>query len=433
VEAERLLGKSMGMTIAEKIMAAHIGGKAVATGEIIMPGVDMLFGNELGTALAIHGKEDILKSNDIFDHRRVAIIPDHFTPNKDVISADVNKTVRDFAKAQGIEHYFEVGRLGIEHIVLHEKGLICPGELIVGADSHTGTYGALGALAISVAATDFFYVLMTGEIWLRVPETIKVVLSGAFPDYVSGKDVILELIGKLGVDGANYKMLEFTGDGVRSLTMADRFTVCNMAVEAGAKSAIFAPDEITEEYVRPRAARPYTFYSSDPDASYVETVEIDLSSLTPRLACPHSPGNVKPAVDVAKDKLPVDQVFIGSCTNGRIEDLRVAAGILKSRKIAPHLRLIVIPGSREVYSTALDEGLIKIFTEAEAVVGPPCCGPCIGGHMGLLAAGERCVSTTNRNFKGRMGSLESEVYLAGVPVAAATAIKGYIALPEEVE
>ena len=421
----------MGMTIAEKIMSAHLNGKSVITGEIIMPAVDMVFSNELGMALAIHGREDILKAG-VFDRSRVAVIPDHFTPNKDIASAEVCKAVRDFAKEQGIENYFEVGRLGIEHVILHEKGLICPGELIVGADSHTCTHGAVGALAISVGSADFFYAMMAGEVWLKVPETIKIDLSGTLPGHVTGKDVILELIGRIGIDGANYRMLEFTGDGVKSLSMADRFTVCNMAVEAGAKSAIFAPDEIAEAYVKPRAARPYQIYVSDPDAKYLKTIEIDLSSLTPRLACPHSPGNVKPAGIVTKDRLPVDQVFIGSCTNGRIEDLRVAARFLQGRKIAPGVRLVVIPGSREVYAEALDEGLIRIFIEAEAVVGPPCCGPCIGGHMGVLAAGERCVSTTNRNFRGRMGSMESEVYLSGVPVAAATAVKGYIALPEEV-
>jgi 3-isopropylmalate/(R)-2-methylmalate dehydratase large subunit len=421
----------MGKTIAEKIMSAHIGGKAVTAGEIIMPSVDMAFSNELGLALAIHGKEELLKAG-VFDRSRVAIIPDHFTPNKDVASAEVCKAVREFARKFDIENYFEVGRLGIEHVVLHEKGLICPGEIIVGADSHTCTHGAMGALAIGVGSADFFYAMMAGEIWLRVPETVRVSLTGSLPDYVTGKDVILELIGRIGIDGASYRMLEFTGGGAKSLSMADRFSICNMAVEAGAKSAIFAPDEITEAYIRPRAARPYQLYASDPDAVYGETIEIDLSALTPRLACPHSPGNVRPAAEVAREGLPVDQVFIGSCTNGRIEDMRIAAEILKGRKVASGLRLVVIPGSREVYSAALDEGLIRIFTDAEAVVGPPCCGPCIGGHMGVLAGGERCVSTTNRNFRGRMGSMDSEVYLAGAPVAAATAIKGYIAIPEEV-
>lgn len=420
----------MGMTIAEKIMSSHIGGKGISAGEIIMPDVDMVFSNELGAGLAISGREGLLKAG-VFDPSRVALIPDHFTPNKDVVSADLCKTIRDFAKQQKIEHYFEVGRLGIEHVILHEKGLVNPGELIVGADSHTCTHGALGALAISCGSTDFFFAMMAGKIWLKVPETIKVRLAGALPPFVTGKDVILELIGRIGIDGANYCVLEFTGEGVKGLTMADRFTICNMAVEAGAKTAIFEPDEAAKAYIEPRAARPCHYYASDPDAAYRETVVIDLSALTPRLACPHSPGNVKPAGELAKHKLPVDQVFIGSCTNGRIEDLRIAAGLLKGRKIAPSLRLIVIPGSREVYAAALDEGLIRIFTEAEAVVGPPCCGPCIGGHMGVLAAGERCVSTTNRNFHGRMGSMDSEVFLAGVPVAVATAVKGYIATPEE--
>jgi 3-isopropylmalate/(R)-2-methylmalate dehydratase large subunit len=325
-----------------------------------------------------------------------------------------------------------VGRLGIEHIVLPEKGLICPGELIIGADSHTCTGGALGALALGSGSADFFFAMMAGEMWLKVPETIKVDLSGAFQPYVTGKDVILELIGRIGIGGANYRVLEFSGEGLAGLTMADRFSICNMAVESGAKTAIFPPDNIAEEYIKPRAARPYRCYMSDPDAVYCETIRIDLSALTPRLACPHSPDNVKSAEEVTSQGLSVDQVFIGSCTNGRIEDMRIAAEILKGKKTAPGLRLVVIPGSQEVYAAALEEGLIKIFIEADAVVGPPCCGPCIGGHMGVLASGERCVSTTNRNFHGRMGSLESEVFLSGVPVAAATAVKGQIALPGEV-
>ena len=419
----------MGTTIAEKIMAAHLGGKEAATGEIIMPAVDMVFSNELGLALAIHGHAGLLKAG-VFDRKRVAVIPDHFTPNKDVASADLCKAIREFAEHQGIENYFEAGRAGIEHVVLPEKGLICPGELIVGADSHTCTHGALGALSIGVGSADFLFAMMTGEIWLKVPETIKVSLTGALPRYVTGKDVILELIGQIGIDGANYRILEFTGEGVGSLTMADRFTICNMAVEAGAKTAIFAPDQITEAYVKAHTDRPYQVYASDPDAGYCRTIDLDLFALTPRLACPHSPGNVKPAAEVAEQKLPVDQVFIGSCTNGRIEDLRIAAELLEGRKTARGLRLIVIPGSQEVYAAALDEGLIKVFIDADAVVGPPCCGPCIGGHMGVIGAGERCVSTTNRNFRGRMGSVESEVFLSGVPVAAASAIKGYITMPE---
>ncbi|MCL1804519.1 MAG: 3-isopropylmalate dehydratase large subunit [Clostridiales bacterium] len=421
----------MGYTIAEKIMSAHLGGKAVASGDIIMPGVDMVFGNELGTALAIHGREEILKAG-VYDRSRVAVIPDHFTPNRDVPSAELCAEVRRFAGEQGIEHYFEVGRLGIEHIILPEKGLINPGEIVVGADSHTCTGGALGALAIGTGSADFFYAMMAGEIWLRVPETVKVDLTGALPPYVTGKDVILELIGRIGIDGANYRILEFAGEGAGSLSMADRFSICNMAVEAGAKTAIFAPDDVTQAYIKPRAARPYHLYASDPDAVYRDTIHIDLTRLSPRLACPHNPGNVKPAGEVAEQRLAVDQVFIGSCTNGRIEDLRLAAELLRGRKAAPGVRLIIIPGSREVYAAALDEGLIKVFIEAQATVGPPCCGPCIGGHMGVLASGERCVSTTNRNFRGRMGSMESEVYLSGAAVAAASAVAGYIALPEGV-
>jgi 3-isopropylmalate/(R)-2-methylmalate dehydratase large subunit len=419
----------MGMTIAEKIMTAHNGGRPVSPGEIIMPDIDFVFGNELGTGLAISGKDDLLKAG-VFDRTRIAVIPDHFTPNKDIVSADLCKQVRDFARRHQIEHYFEVGRLGIEHVILHEKGLVNPGELIIGADSHTCTHGALGALALGAGSSDFLFAAVYGKMWLKVPETVKVLLTGALQPHVTGKDVILELIGRIGINGANYRILEFAGEGAESLTLADRFSICNMAVEAGAKTAIFAPDETTEAYIAPRAARPYRRYTSDVDAVYCQTMHIDLAALTPRLACPHSPGNVKPAAEVAMQRAPIDQVFIGSCTNGRIEDLRITAALLKGKKIAAGVRLLVIPGSRETYMSALDEGLIKIFTEAEAVVGPPCCGPCIGGHMGVLAAGERCVSTTNRNFRGRMGSMDSEVYLSGVPVAAATALKGYIALPE---
>ena len=422
----------MGLTIAEKIMAAHCGGESIEHGKIIRPKIDFLFGNELGTGLAIHGREEILRAG-VFDKSRIAIIPDHFTPSRNIEAAEQCKKVREFAREQEIEHYFEVGRMGIEHVILHEKGLIGAGDIIMGADSHTCTYGALGALAIGVGSTDFFYALMLGETWLQVPETIKVVLNGKMPPYLTGKDLILNLLGRIGGDGATYKIIEFCGETVSQLSLEDRFTMCNMATEAGAKSAIFAPDALVEAYLKERAVRPYTIYASDPDAEYCEVIEINVGELDLQIACPSHPANVKPLGEVLSgEKLPVDQVFIGSCTNGRIEDLRKAAKIIEGRKVAENTRLIVIPGSQEVYMRAMEEGLIKTFIDAGAAFCTPTCGPCIGGHMGILAAGERCVATTNRNFPGRMGHIDSELFLSGVPVAAASAVCGYIASPKEV-
>ena len=420
----------MGMTITEKIFAAHSGVTSVLPGDYVQPKIDLLFGNELGTSLAIEGREALLKRG-VFDNRRVVIVPDHFTPNKDITSAEMCKKVRRFAKDHKLEHYYEVGRMGIEHVLIHEKGLISAGELIVGADSHTCTHGALGALALGMGSTDFFYALITGHTWAMVPESIKVILKGAPDRWVTSKDITLHLVGLLGADGANYKALEFCGDALKHLSMDARFTLCNMAIEAGAKSAIIPPDEITMAYLKDRAIRPSTVYESDPDASYCRTIEIDVSALTPVVACPHSPDNVKPLGKIT-EVIPVDQVYVGGCTNGRLEDLRIAAELIKGKKVHPDVRMIIVPGSQDVFLQAMEEGLFKIFVEAEAVVNTPTCGACIGGHSGLLASGERCVSTTNRNFRGRMGHKDSEVYLSGVPVAVASAVAGYLALPSEV-
>jgi 3-isopropylmalate/(R)-2-methylmalate dehydratase large subunit len=421
----------MGMTIAEKILAVHCGAEIVRPGEYLMPKIDMLFGNELGTALALAGREELLRGG-VYDPERVAIIPDHFTPNKDVQAAEQCKMVRRFARDQGLRHYYEVGRMGIEHVLMHEKGLVSAGELIIGADSHTCTHGALGALAIGVGSTDFFYTMLTGESWLMVPQTISVEFTGTPPEWVTAKDMILTLIGRLGEDGANYKVLEFCGDAVKGLNMDERFTLCNMAVEAGAKTAIIEPDEVSLNYLANRALRPPAVYTSDMDAAYCERIVLDASRLEPVVACPHSPANVEPLSKLAGRDLPVDQVFVGGCTNGRLTDLRVAAEMLRGCCVHPDVRMIVVPGSQDVYLQAMAEGLLSVFIEAGAVVGTPSCGACIGGHAGLLAGGERCVSTTNRNFRGRMGHVDSEVYLASVPVAAATAIKGVLAAPWEV-
>ncbi|MDR1827904.1 MAG: 3-isopropylmalate dehydratase large subunit [Methylobacteriaceae bacterium] len=422
------------MTITEKILARHAGKEEVHAGEFVTVTPDFIFGNELGTGLAIEGREELLQKRGIFDTSRVAVIPDHFTPNKDITSAELSKTVREFVRRYHVGHYFEVGRMGIEHVILHEKGLVVSGDVIVGADSHSCTYGALGAFSTGVGSTDFFALLISGQLWFSVPETIKVVLKGKLSKWVTAKDVVLYLVGLLGADGARYKALEFHGDGVRSIPLSGRFTICNMAIEAGAKNAVFPADELTIAYQKGRAQRQPVYYEADADAVYCDVIEIDLTSLKPQLSCPHRPDNVKPFAEaVAGKNLPVDQVFIGSCINGRIEDLREAAGILKDRVVHPDTRLIVTPGSQEVYLQAVEEGLVQIFIKAGAVVSTPTCGACIGGHMGVLAGGERCVSTTNRNFRGRMGHYDSEVYLSGVPVAAASAVLGRIALPEELQ
>ncbi len=419
----------MPMTIAEKILAAHSGRDDVKPGELVEADLDFVFANDITGPMAIRvfnkagGKM-------VFDPQRVALIPDHFVPNKDIPSAIQAKEIREFARQQKLPHYFEVGRMGIEHVLLPEQGLVLPGDVIIGADSHTCTYGALGAFSTGVGSTDLGAAMVTGTTWFRVPESMRFIFSGKLNRWVSGKDLILYTIGRIGVDGARYRAMEFCGPVIEGMQMSDRFTICNMAIEAGAKVGIIAPDAITESYVKNRARRPYRFFSSDPDARYEATYDWDITQMEPQVACPHSPANVH-KVSELKD-IAIDQAVIGSCTNGRIEDLRVAAKILRGRKVSSTTRCIILPGSPDVYRQALAEGLLQIFIDAEAAVSTPTCGPCLGGYMGVLAAGERAVSTTNRNFIGRMGHVKSEVYLASPAVAAASAVAGRIAHPDEV-
>ena len=418
----------MGMTMTEKILAAHAGCEKVEPGQLIRAKVDFLLANDITGPQAIPEFEKI--GRPVFDPDKIALIPDHFIPNKDIKSAEQAKALRDFARQHNITHYVEVGRMGIEHVLLPEMGWVRPGEVIIGADSHTCTYGAIGAFATGVGGTDLGASMATGDTWFKVPSTIKVELTGSLPEWVSGKDVILTLIGRIGVDGARYQALEFTGPGVAALSMADRFTISNMAIEAGGKNGIFPVDEKTVEYLKARTDHPYTVYTADPDAVYAREVKIDLSTLRPVVALPHLPENVKAVADLPETR--IDQAVIGSCTNGRIDDLGQAAKIIAGRKIHPAVRAIIIPGTQEVYMEAMKRGFIAQFIEAGAVVSTPTCGPCLGGYMGILAAGERCVSTTNRNFRGRMGHVDSEVYLASPAVAAASAILGRIAEPKEV-
>lgn len=418
----------MGMTMSQKILATHAGVASVKAGDLINCRLDMVLANDITAPPAIAAFEKIGKP--VFDTNRIALVPDHFTPNKDIKSAGLAKIVRDFARNYHITHYFEVGRVGIEHVLLPEQGIVAPGMLTIGADSHTCTYGALGGFSTGVGSTDLGAAMATGEAWFKVPDAIKVELAGKKGEDITGKDVMLTLIGMIGVDGALYQSLEFTGPGVASLSMTDRFTIANMAIEAGAKNGIFPVDEQTAAYEKGRISHPYTVYEADPDASYSRVVTIDLSQIQPVVAFPHLPGNTK-AVGTFGD-IKIDQVVIGSCTNGRLEDLRIAASILKGHKVHPDVRCIVIPGSQQVYQDAMHAGYIDTFIEAGAAVSTPTCGPCLGGYMGILAAGERCVSTTNRNFRGRMGHVDSEVYLAGPQVAAASAILGKIAAPKEV-
>lgn len=416
------------MTITEKIFAAHAGLSEVSPGELIRARLDLVLGNDITAPPAIKEFEQI--SNQVFDKNKIALVPDHFTPNKDIKSAEMAKTMREFARKHDITHYFEVGRMGIEHVLLPEQGLVAPGEVIIGADSHTCTYGAVGAFATGVGSTDMACAMATGETWFKVPASIKVELTGQLPRWVSGKDIILKLIGMIGVDGARYQSLEFAGEGVATLTMTDRLTIANMAIEAGAKNGIFPVDAVTERYLSGRVTRAYTAVAADPGAAYARTVTINLSQLTPVVALPHLPENVRPVRDL--EPTPINQVVIGSCTNGRIEDLEQAAAILAGRQVHDNVRAIVIPGSQAVYLEAVSLGYVETFVKAGAVVSTPTCGPCLGGHMGILAKGERAVATTNRNFRGRMGHVESEVYLAGPAVAAASAVLGRIAGPEEV-
>ena len=417
------------MTITEKILARACGREDIRAGEFVNAGLDLALANDITAPLAIN-QFRAAGIGKVWDPGRIALVCDHFVPNKDIKSAEQAKQVRDFAAEQGIEGFFDVGRMGIEHVILPELGLVGPGDVIIGADSHTCTYGALGAFATGVGSTDLAAGMATGEVWLRVPETIRFNYSGSLGRYVTGKDLVLDTIGRIGVDGALYQAMEFAGETVAAMPMSGRFTMCNMAIEAGAKSGIIEPDEVTMEYVSGRARREPVLFSSDREAEYAQVMEIDAAAIRPQVSKPHLPSNVVDAEELGE--VSVDQVVIGSCTNGRMDDLRMAAEVLKGRKVAPDVRTIVIPGSQHIYQRAMKEGLLDIFIEAEAAVSTPTCGPCLGGHMGILAAGERCVATTNRNFVGRMGHPESEVYLAGPYVAAATAVTGHISVPEEV-
>ena len=415
------------MTIAEKILAAHAGKKKVSPSELINVHVDLILANDITAPIAIKGFERIGVKR-VFDPQKVVMVPDHFVPNKDIPSAEQAKLMRDFALAQGLI-YFEVGEMGIEHVILPEKGLVLPGDVVIGADSHTCTYGALGAFATGMGSTDIAAAMATGEIWMKVPPTIKFVYHGNLQEWVGGKDLILHTIGDIGVDGALYASMEFIGGAIDTLPMDGRFTMANMAIEAGAKAGLFRVDKKTLDYVKPRANRPYTVVDPDPDAEYSKIIEYDASKIEPQVAFPHLPSNTKPLSQVGDVR--IDQAVIGSCTNGRLDDLIIAAEVLKGRKVAKNVRCIIIPGSQQVYLQALRMGLIETFIEAGAVVSTPTCGPCLGGYMGVLAAGERCISTTNRNFVGRMGSPKSEVYLANPAVAAASAVLGRIGGPGE--
>jgi len=417
------------MTITQKILAAHAGKERVEPGELIEAKVDLVLGNDITAPIAIKEFEE-LGIQKVFDNEKIALIPDHFTPNKDIKSAEQVKILREFARKYNIIHFYDVGRVGVEHALLPELGLVRPGMCIIGADSHTCTYGAFGAFSTGVGSTDMAAAMATGKTWFKVPESIKFVVYGKLQPYVSAKDIILHIIGSIGVDGALYASMEFTGDTIAELSMEGRMTMANMAIEAGAKNGIFAPDGKTVEYIKSRTGLPYTLYYSDEDASYIDVKEYDASKIEPTVSFPHLPENVRPAREAG---IEIDQVVIGSCTNGRIEDLRVAAKILKGRKVHKDVRLLIIPATQEVYRKALEEGLIDIFIEAEAAVSAPTCGPCLGGHMGILAEGERCVATTNRNFVGRMGHPKSEVYLASPAVAAASAVLGKIAHPDELK
>jgi len=419
----------MGLTIAQKILQNHIVRGNVNVGEIILARVDLAFANDVTAPISI----DFLKriGGKIYDKQKIALIPDHFTPNKDIKSAEQCKTVREFAEQNNIPHYWEVGEAGIEHVLLPERGLIKPGMLITGADSHTCTGGALGAFATGVGSADTGFAFATGMLWFKVPHTIKFIYNGKRGKWVMGKDLILYTIGKVGVSGALYKVMEFTGPVIRNLPMDDRFTMCNMAIEAGGKTGIVEPDDITRKYLSERGVKDGVFYKSDEDAEYDDIIEIDVSNIEPQVAFPHLPENTKPISEVAKEDIKIDQAFIGSCTNGRLSDLRIAAKILKGRKKDKHVRLIIIPSTPLIYRQALKEGLFDIFLDAGAVISTPTCGPCLGGHMGVLASGEVAISTTNRNFVGRMGSPKAYIYLSNPAIAAASAVLGKIGSPDE--
>ena len=419
----------MAMTMTQKILAAHAGLKEVKAGQLIEANLDLVLGNDITTPVAVTEFNKI-GINEVFDKNKIAIVPDHFTPNKDIKAAEQCKYIREFANEKEIVNFFEVGEMGIEHALLPEKGLVVAGDVVIGADSHTCTYGALGAFSTGVGSTDMAAGMAMGKAWFKVPTAIQFRLTGKLPPWVSGKDVILHIIGMIGVDGALYKSMEFVGDGIANLTMDDRFTIANMAIEAGAKNGIFPVDEKTIEYIKGHSTKPYTVYEADEDAEYDEVYEIDLSTLRPTVSFPHLPDNTR-TIDEVGD-ITIDQVVIGSCTNGRLDDLRVAAKILKGKKVAKGVRTIVFPATQKIYLDAMREGLLEIFIEAGVAVSTPTCGPCLGGHMGILAKGERAVATTNRNFVGRMGHPESEVYLASPAVAAASALTGKISNPEEI-
>jgi 3-isopropylmalate/(R)-2-methylmalate dehydratase large subunit len=417
------------MTVTEKILAAHAGREHVSPGELVNARVDVVMGHDLSVPLAIHEMEAI-GADRVFDPERIVLVPDHFTPNKDIRAAQNCKRMREFARQQGISHYYEVGQMGIAHALLPEKGLVLPGDVVVGGDSHTCTYGAVGAFATGIGSTDLAAAMLTGQLWFRVPGSKRYIYHGTLRRWVDAKDLILFTIGDIGVDGALYNAMEFIGEVIEHMPMSGRFTMANMAVEAGAKNGIFEVDDTTLKYLEHRAQRPYTVFRSDEDAVYDEVKDYDVSTIEPQVAFPHLPSNVRPVREV--ENIHLDQVIIGSCTNGRIEDLRVAAQVLKGNKVSPGVRLIIIPATQDIYLQALHEGLLDIFVKANGAISTPTCGPCVGGHMGVLAKGERALSTTNRNFVGRMGHPESEVYLSNPAVAAASAVKGRITHPNEV-
>lgn len=420
----------MAMTMTQKILARHAGLDSVSTGQLIEANLDLTLANDITGPVAIREMEKA-GFEKVFDRAKIALVMDHFAPNKDIKSAQQCLECREFARKHDIINFYDVGEMGVEHALLPEKGLTAPGELIIGADSHTCTYGALGAFSTGVGSTDLAAGMATGKAWFKVPSAIKFVLKGKKAPWISGKDVILHIIGRIGVDGALYQSMEFTGEGVHELSMDDRFTICNMAIEAGAKNGIFPVDDKTMEYIKGRVDREVTAFDADADAEYTATYEIDLSALRPTVACPHLPENTRTVDELGR--IEIQQSVIGSCTNGRIEDMRIAAEILKGRHVARDVRTIVIPATQEVYLQCIEEGLAKIFIQAGAIVSTPTCGPCLGGHMGILAQGERSVSTTNRNFVGRMGHITSEIYLASPAVAAASAVKGYICAPEDLD
>ena len=419
----------MGMTMTQKILAAHAGLDKVEAGQLIEANLDMVLGNDITSPVAINEMKK-MNEQSVFDKEKIALVMDHFIPNKDIKSAENCKCCRDFANEHEIVNYFDVGSMGIEHALLPEKGLVVAGDAVIGADSHTCTYGALGAFSTGVGSTDMAAGMVTGKAWFKVPSALKFILTGKPNKWISGKDIILHIIGMIGVDGALYKSMEFVGDGIEHLSMDDRFTICNMAIEAGGKNGIFPVDEKTIEYIKEHSNKPYTVYEADEDAEYDAVYTIDLSTLKSTVSFPHLPENTKKIGTF--DDVKIDQVVIGSCTNGRLQDMREAAAILKGQKVAKNVRCIIIPATQAIYLQSMREGLLEIFIEAGAIVSTPTCGPCLGGYMGILAAGERCVSTTNRNFVGRMGHVDSEVYLASPAVAAASAITGKISGPSEI-